>query len=63
MRQKLRRAILPRTFSLCDSLTKLVCVPINDDGSKEVQTGYSVMLPFRGSISYFALPPDPQCVL
>ena len=60
MRQNRSRTVQTCAFSLCDGLTKLICVPIYYDGGKKVQTGHAVVLSFRGSISYLPLPSDAQ---
>lgn len=63
MRQEFRSTAQPLTFSLGNSLTNLICVPINDDGGEKVESRHSVMLTLGGSISDFTLTSDPQRIL
>jgi len=37
-------------------------VPINDDGGEQVKPGHAIVLPFRSSVSDFALAADTQGV-
>ena len=59
MRQELGRTFESRFPALCDSCPELFAVPIDDDGSQQIQTSDAEMLAFRGAIADFALPPDP----
>ncbi len=37
-------------------------VPVDDDGSEQVEAGHAVVLPLGGAITDFALSPDAQGV-
>ena len=45
------------------SFAKMLGVPIDDDGSEQVQPGHTEMLPFGCSVADFALAADTQGVL
>ena len=63
MRQEFGRTVESSFSPLSDSHPKLLGVPIDDDGSQQVQTRDAEVLTFSGAIADFALPPDPQCAL
>ena len=58
VRQKVRRAIQFRPATSSHSFTKMLGVPIDDDGGEQVQPDHPEMLPLSCSISDFALAPD-----
>jgi hypothetical protein len=60
VRQEAWGTIQPCAFSLCDSFTKLICVPINNDGGEKIKTRHAIMLAFSCAVSYFALTSDPK---
>ena len=39
-----------------DDIAEFHRVPEDDDGGEEIHTGDSVMLPFAGTVAYFAAP-------
>jgi hypothetical protein len=40
----------------CDDLAELPCVPVDDDGSEEVEASNSMLLALRRPVSDFATP-------
>ena len=57
MRQEFGRTVESRFSPLRDIYPDLFGIPINDDGSQQVQTGDAEVLALRGAIADFALPP------
>jgi hypothetical protein len=62
VRQKLLREILTGAFSCHSCLSEIFCIPVDDDGCQQVEAGHAIVLPLRGSVTYFALTPDAQGV-
>ena len=52
MRQEAWGTIQPCAFSLCNGLTKLICVPIDNDGGQEIKARHAVMLPLGRAVSF-----------
>ena len=50
MREQSRVAIQPGPLPRGDSLTEVLGVPVDDDGSEQVETSHAVVLPLGGSI-------------
>ena len=62
MREKRVWAVLSCVQSGSDGETKLLGVPVNDDGGQQVQSSHAVVLPFGRTVADFALAPDAQGV-
>jgi hypothetical protein len=60
VRQEVWGTIQPCAFSLRNSFTKLICVPVNNDSGEKVKASHTIMLTFGSAIPDFTLPPDPQ---
>ncbi len=62
MRQEFRGTIQSGSFSLCACQSRVLRVPVDDDGGEEVQSGHAIMLRFGSAVADFALPTDAQSV-
>ena len=60
MREEIFWRIQPGPFALRDSDAKLFCIPINDDGGEQVETGDAEVLAFGCTVADFALPTNSQ---
>lgn len=55
-------AIQPGPLTCGEGPTKVLGVPVDDDGSEKIETGHAVVLPFGGIGADFTLQPDAQGV-
>jgi len=63
VRQKIRRAIHSSVAASGDGFSKMLDVPVNDDGCEQVQPGHAEVLSFGCSVADFTLASDAQSIL